>query len=739
MHGQRLPFIRQPFADEVDTAFFFSGGGRGEIVAEVVGSLQNGVSLITLIGPPGSGKTMVCRVVEERLPPSMFSVYLESAVESFNDMVEVVGREVVRDGDLLTNGTTEQILQATAAALKEQKRQLLIIFDEAEHIYLATLERVRRMLDRVNDEELLLHIMFSGGPQLAESLEQLGIVAFREVEERNVVLDNLDQTATDAYLRHCLNVATEQLPDPFPPDIVNGIYRATGGNFLHINRLAREYVQTEESDAPFLVMLDSLSNANGSSGKKRPYRSRTAPGWTKVDLDFLTLPTIRPSWFISVGGVILLVLLAVWWLGRPSGDDGSLTETDEIPAIELQPVEPLQETAGRDQAEVGPGVPTHAESVVAVQQPIEPEPEPIETAEAESPPRAPQTSTPIGSDVGGDEPIAALSPERPDAESVAEQPAPPAETMPPVEPTIAEVPPVAESETDTEERQERVAQDDRPETRSEMPTAIAEDTGGQEGSAEQETVIVRPVIAADQEKKSISPSSKEDQAKQEVAAQPPPLLVADKVKKWVELAPEEPKEPAPPSPAETAVTVDTPTEPATSVAVSVERQAEEEAAEPATEPIAELAAEPAPQEPPASIVTVQPEVQPAVPPATPVPPALTAADGDSLYQERLAAGARWLVGGGSGRFTVQVMVLTSDHAEDNLKQMLADRDYRAVADSLYVLRKLGDPPTVTLYFGEYRTLAAAQQARNTLPSFLRRHDPYPIAVNAAVEKATGLP
>jgi septal ring-binding cell division protein DamX len=132
-------------------------------------------------------------------------------------------------------------------------------------------------------------------------------------------------------------------------------------------------------------------------------------------------------------------------------------------------------------------------------------------------------------------------------------------------------------------------------------------------------------------------------------------------------------------------------------------------------------------------------VQPTVPPATPVPPALTAADGDSLYQERLAAGARWLVGGGSGRFTVQVMVLTSDHAEDNLKQMLADRDYRAVADNLYVLRKLGDPPTVTLYFGEYRTLTAAQQARNTLPSFLRRHDPYPIAVNAAVEKATGLP
>ena len=149
MHDQHLHFIRQPFEDTVDTAFFFHGGGRGEIVAEIVGSLQNGVSLITLIGPPGSGKTMICKVVEERLPPSILSVYLPSAVESFNDMVEIVGREVVRESDILDHGTTEEILQATAAALREQSRRLLIIFEEAEHIYLATLERIRRMLTLV--------------------------------------------------------------------------------------------------------------------------------------------------------------------------------------------------------------------------------------------------------------------------------------------------------------------------------------------------------------------------------------------------------------------------------------------------------------------------------------------------------------------------------------------------------------------------------------------------------------
>ena len=109
-------------------------------------------------------------------------------------------------------------------------------------------------------------------------------------------------------------------------------------------------------------------------------------------------------------------------------------------------------------------------------------------------------------------------------------------------------------------------------------------------------------------------------------------------------------------------------------------------------------------------------------------------DSTVLFRERLAAGARWLVGAGE-KYTVQLMVLTSENAEQNLVNMLKKKEYRDIADQLYVLRRIGAISTVMVFYGEYPTLTAARNARNNLPVFLRKHHPYAISVHGAVTKA----
>ncbi|NNK93497.1 MAG: hypothetical protein HKP41_04010, partial [Desulfobacterales bacterium] len=106
---------------------------------------------------------------------------------------------------------------------------------------------------------------------------------------------------------------------------------------------------------------------------------------------------------------------------------------------------------------------------------------------------------------------------------------------------------------------------------------------------------------------------------------------------------------------------------------------------------------------------------------------------EQIYKKRLAAGARWLVGGG-GKYTVQLMVLTSDEAEENLKNMLKEKNYLVASDQFFILRRVGTIPTVMVFYGEYPTLAAARNARNNLPVFLRKHHPYAISVKGAVAK-----
>jgi len=124
--------------------------------------------------------------------------------------------------------------------------------------------------------------------------------------------------------------------------------------------------------------------------------------------------------------------------------------------------------------------------------------------------------------------------------------------------------------------------------------------------------------------------------------------------------------------------------------------------------------------------------------ATPEPVQTTTAprkNPDIYYAERLAAGSRWLVGGSSQKYTVQLMVLNAEDAQDNVRDMLVEDGYQSIMDKLYILKKSGQPQTVMLYYGEFDSSAEARQAKTQLPSFLDKLEPYELAVREAVAKA----
>ncbi len=110
-------------------------------------------------------------------------------------------------------------------------------------------------------------------------------------------------------------------------------------------------------------------------------------------------------------------------------------------------------------------------------------------------------------------------------------------------------------------------------------------------------------------------------------------------------------------------------------------------------------------------------------------------DSGAFFAQRLAAGSRWLVGGSKNKYTVQLMVLDSKDAQQNVRYMLSEEDYRPIVDKLYILRKSGQPQTVMLYWGEFDSPAEARQAKDLLPNFLSRLEPFEIPVKDAVAKA----
>jgi septal ring-binding cell division protein DamX len=109
-------------------------------------------------------------------------------------------------------------------------------------------------------------------------------------------------------------------------------------------------------------------------------------------------------------------------------------------------------------------------------------------------------------------------------------------------------------------------------------------------------------------------------------------------------------------------------------------------------------------------------------------------DGELLFRERRRASAGWLAEAFRGGYTIQLMMLTSNNAEGNLKRMLVQDQYHDIKDQLYILRKKSSPPTLFVYYGIYDSMDQARKERNIMPVFLRKHHPYAVSINDALKK-----
>jgi septal ring-binding cell division protein DamX len=317
---------------------FFAGGGRGKLLSELQESVLEGVPLLIITGEDGSGKTTICRAVEQKMAAECVVVNFPQTVESFEDVIRIIGHKLgiatveITDGKEL-RGAIGKIVES----LLEDRSHLLIIFDEAENIYLATLERIRKMLGQMTDAGVYLHVLFSGKPSFLENYDQLIICDFKQVEEFHSVLSPLTEAETSEYLQSCgdyFSVGDDTVEALSLDRAVTKIDAIAKGNFGMIRIAAEDYI----------AALSGTGSFSGGVGKIPAEAGESDAGWQ----DFIAGIDIKRflPFLPWVGGSlsILLVLLLVFGSGDKHGDDKEVPR-GEIPveAVKDEPVVTVEE------------------------------------------------------------------------------------------------------------------------------------------------------------------------------------------------------------------------------------------------------------------------------------------------------------------------------------------------------------------------------------------------------------
>lgn len=259
MHRQQEN-TASPFGERIELENYFVGGNFEEIIRDIHTAVQDRVPLIVLTGPEGSGKTMLCHLLHERQGNAYQALLFPKTVDSFEDVVRSIALHLDIFGENESPKlTVEQYLDDIIVQLKNSSVPLIILFDEAENIYLATLERIRKMVDRISGAGVQLPILFAGRSNFLENFQQLSICDFNAAEELHCTMTPLSETETADYLLHVSDKINENgRANIFTREVIEHIFQVAKGNFRMTNILAEEALQSHDDDTSFMVLLENV-------------------------------------------------------------------------------------------------------------------------------------------------------------------------------------------------------------------------------------------------------------------------------------------------------------------------------------------------------------------------------------------------------------------------------------------------------------------------------------------------
>lgn len=238
MYLQHFGLREAPFRITPHTEFFFAGANRGATLEALLYAITAGEGMVKVTGEVGSGKTMLCRVLMERLPETVETIYLAVPSLSRDEMLVAIAGDLGIDTAGASTTKLVRSLQEKLIEVHATGRQVVTLIDEAHAMPLATLEEIRLLSNLETGKEKLLQIVLFGQPELDQ---HLALPAMRQLKERIThafTLAPLPSKEVSEYVNFRLRAAGYHGPELFPPEALRIITEASEGLTRRINIFA---------------------------------------------------------------------------------------------------------------------------------------------------------------------------------------------------------------------------------------------------------------------------------------------------------------------------------------------------------------------------------------------------------------------------------------------------------------------------------------------------------------------
>lgn len=317
MYQEHFGLNRPPFKITPDTSLFFEGNQRGAALDALLYAIHSGEGIIKVVGEVGSGKTMLCRMLEVRLSNDVDVIYIANPSLSPDNILHVIAHELHLDiNNEMSKVDVMQRIQAHLLKKHASNRQVVLFVEEAQSMPIETLEEIRLLSNLETDQNKLLQMVLFGQPELDEKLSQPHI---RQLKERITHSFNLSPFPPDDTLRY-LNFRLRSVgykgPDVFNKKTAGVVKKYSDGLTRRINILADKSMLAAFSEGSHTVTSSHVKSAAQDSEFRKGLDSRK----------------------IAIASIAVLLIAAALIAGIYIGKQNTL-EADY--SVEPLPVEPV--------------------------------------------------------------------------------------------------------------------------------------------------------------------------------------------------------------------------------------------------------------------------------------------------------------------------------------------------------------------------------------------------------------
>lgn len=300
MYLEHFGLTEQPFKITPVTVFFFSGANRGEILDALIYSISEIEGIIKVSGEVGSGKTMLCRMLLEKLPKHIEAIYLANPSLSREEMLYAIA-----DGLGLNIGGERVgiIMQNIQNKLEEKAREgkrIVVLVDEAHAMPPDTLEELRLLYNLQVGNAKLLQIVLFGQPELNAKLDQPSMRQLKDRIVHHFHMQPLSRSILESYLMFRMRAAGYHGPDIFSPGAIKLIADTSSGLMRRVNILADKSLLAAFIEDTYYIKAQHVQAAIRDS--------ELGPTRKFPDKKLL---------FGTAAAGLLLSIVAAWWITDP--------------------------------------------------------------------------------------------------------------------------------------------------------------------------------------------------------------------------------------------------------------------------------------------------------------------------------------------------------------------------------------------------------------------------------------